>query len=177
MTKSGLKKKSLKNKSLKKKTRAGARKKRRLYFMVTSLVVLGLAVGLVLNALKDNIRLFYDPTEIVEKGIEPGRDFRLGGLVAMDSFKSEVSDGHTVNKFTITDGNDSVPVIYQGLLPDLFREGQGVVAEGVMNKAGVFVASEVLAKHDENYMPKEVVDSLKKRGQWKEYTKKRDSGS
>ncbi|MCF8473329.1 MAG: cytochrome c maturation protein CcmE [Emcibacter sp.] len=153
---------------LNKGLKAGARKKRRLYLLVTSLLVLGLAIVLVLNALEDNIRLFLDPTEIVEKGIKPGQQFRLGGLVENDSFESHHEGNIMVNKFVITDGNESLPVVYEGLLPDLFREGQGVVAEGHMNEAGIFVASEVLAKHDENYMPKEVIDSLKKRGQWQE---------
>ncbi|MCF6197302.1 MAG: cytochrome c maturation protein CcmE [Emcibacter sp.] len=147
-------------------TKAGMRKKRRLYLMLTSIAVLGLAVLLVLSALEDSIRLFYDPTEIVEKGIKPGQDFRLGGLVATDSLERHEIKGAMVNKFTVTDGNETVDVTYVGLLPDLFREGQGVVAEGSMNSAGVFVATEVLAKHDENYMPKEVIDSLKKRGEW-----------
>lgn len=147
--------------------KSGARKKRRLYLLLTSFVVLGLAVVLVLNALEDSIRLFYDPTEIAEKGIKPGQDFRLGGLVEDGSFLSQEKDGILVNHFTVTDGNETVGVLYEGLLPDLFREGQGVVAEGAMNGAGVFVATEVLAKHDENYMPAEVIDSLKKRGEWK----------
>ncbi len=145
---------------------AGARKKRRLYLLLTSLAVFGLAVLLVLNALEDSIRLFYDPTEIVEKAIKPGQDFRLGGLVEADSFHSQEKDGELINHFRVTDGNETVAVTFKGLLPDLFREGQGIVAEGAMNGAGVFVATEVLAKHDENYMPKEVVDSLKKRGEW-----------
>ncbi len=150
----------------KKGLKAGARKKRRMYLLLTSLAVLGLAVMLVLSALEDSIRLFYDPTEIAEKGIKPGQNFRLGGLVENDSFEAQETGGILVNKFTVTDGNETVAVIYEGLLPDLFREGQGVVAEGAMNGTGVFVATEVLAKHDENYMPKEVIDSLKKRGEW-----------
>jgi len=145
---------------------AGARKRRRLYLLLTSLAVLGLALVLVLNALEDNIRLFYDPTEVVEKNIRVGQSFRLGGLVEGGSYRKREKAGGLVNEFIITDGNKTVPVIYEGLLPDLFREGQGVVAEGALNEAGVFMASEVLAKHDENYMPKEVIDSLKKRGQW-----------
>ncbi|MBL4613002.1 MAG: cytochrome c maturation protein CcmE [Emcibacter sp.] len=148
--------------------KAGMRKKRRLYLMLTSAAVLGLAVLLVLNALEDSIRLFYDPTEVTEKSIQPGQNFRLGGLVEDGSFESMESGGILVNKFIITDGNETVSVIYEGLLPDLFREGQGVVAEGSMNAAGFFVATEVLAKHDENYMPKDVIDSLKKRGTWQE---------
>ncbi|PCI32906.1 MAG: cytochrome c maturation protein CcmE [Alphaproteobacteria bacterium] len=146
--------------------KAGARKKRRLYLMLTSLAVLGLAVVLVLSALEDNIRLFYDPTEIAEKDIKPGQNFRLGGLVVDDSVERLEDNGILINKFDITDGNETVSVVFEGLLPDLFREGQGVVTEGALNTSGVFVATEVLAKHDENYMPKEVIDSLKKRGEW-----------
>lgn len=146
--------------------KAGARKKRRMYLLLTSVAVLGLAMMLVLNALEDSIRLFYDPTEIVEKDIKPGQNFRLGGLVETDSYHSTEVSGILINKFKVTDGNETVAVTYKGLLPDLFREGQGVVAEGAMDNAGVFVATEVLAKHDENYMPKEVIDSLKKRGEW-----------
>ncbi len=149
---------------------AGARKKRRLYLLLTSLAVFGLAVLLVLNALEDSIRLFHDPTEIVEKAIKPGQNFRLGGLVENDSFNSQEKDGILINHFRVTDGNETVAVTFEGLLPDLFREGQGIVAEGAMNGAGVFVATEVLAKHDENYMPREVVDSLKKRGEWQRET-------
>lgn len=148
------------------------RKKRRLYFLLTSITILGLAVLLVLSALEDSIILFYDPTEIVEKNISPGQNFRLGGLVEEDSFESKEAAGILLNHFIVTDGNESVAVTYEGLLPDLFREGQGIVAEGSMNDAGVFIASEVLAKHDETYMPKEVVDSLKKRGEWQRKTTK-----
>ena len=161
----------------KKGLKAGARKKRRMYLLLTSLAVLGLAVLLVLSALEDSIRLFYDPTEIAEKGIKPGQNFRLGGLVEDDSFVSLETGGILINKFIVTDGNETVDVIYEGLLPDLFREGQGVVAEGSMNGAGVFVATEVLAKHDENYMPKEVIDSLKKRGEWQRMQSKEDEAS
>lgn len=150
----------------KKGLKAGGRKKRRMYLLLTSLTILGLAVMLVLSALEDSIRLFYDPTEIVEKGVLPGQNFRLGGLVVNESFEALETDGILINKFIVTDGNESVAVIFEGLLPDLFREGQGIVAEGTMNEAGVFVAAVVLAKHDENYMPKEVIDSLKKRGEW-----------
>jgi len=146
--------------------KSNARKRRRLYLLLTSLAVLGLALVLVLNALEDSIRLFYDPTEVTEKNIRVGQSFRLGGLVEGGSYHKQEKAGILINKFAITDGNETVSVVYEGLLPDLFREGQGVVAEGKMNEAGVFMASEVLAKHDENYMPKEVIDSLKKRGQW-----------
>lgn len=163
MTKTGLK--------------AGARKKRRMYLLLTSLAVLGLAVVLVLSALEDSIRLFYDPTEVAEKDIKPGQNFRLGGLVVDGSFESVETGGILVNKFTITDGNETIAVIFKGLLPDLFREGQGVVTEGAMNGGGVFVATEVLAKHDENYMPKEVIDSLKKRGEWQRTQTRKDGAS
>lgn len=147
---------------------AGGRKKRRLYLLLSSLVVLSLAVMLVLNALEDNIRLFYDPTEVVEKSIRPGKNFRLGGLVEDGSFSKVENSGLLINTFTVTDGNASIRVRFEGLLPDLFREGQGVVAEGQLDSSGAFIASEVLAKHDENYMPKEITDSLKKRGTWKD---------
>ncbi|MCK5425615.1 MAG: cytochrome c maturation protein CcmE [Emcibacter sp.] len=157
--------------------KAGARKKRRMYLLLTSLAVLGLAVVLVLSALEDSIRLFYDPTEIVEKGIKPGQNFRLGGLVAEDSYEAQEIHDILVNKFDVTDGNETVSVVYKGLLPDLFREGQGVVAEGSMNEKGYFLATEVLAKHDENYMPKEVIDSLKKRGEWQRTQTDKDGAS
>jgi len=150
--------------------KAGARKKRRFYLMLTSLAILALALTLVLSALEDSISLFYDPTEVKEKQIKPGQSFRLGGLVEEDSFSQSEQDGIMISQFSITDGNESIMVRYEGLLPDLFREGQGVVTEGAMNTEGLFVASNVLAKHDETYMPKEVVDSLKKRGQWQKDT-------
>ncbi|PHZ84516.1 cytochrome c maturation protein CcmE [Paremcibacter congregatus] len=155
--------------------KAGARKKRRLYLLLTSLAVLGLAVVLVLNALEDNIRLFYDPTEVMERHIAPGKTFRLGGLVEDGSYAQEEKDGLLINLFTVTDGNESIKVRYEGLLPDLFREGQGVVAEGKLNAEGIFISTEVLAKHDEKYMPKEVTDSLKKRGTWQDYKDQEDA--
>lgn len=146
-------------------SRAGKRKKKRLYLILTSLSVLALAVGLVLSALEDSISLYLDPTELLERNIPSGQHVRLGGLVAEDSFYKD-ADGLTYH-FDITDGAQSVTVTYKGLLPDLFREGQGVVVEGQTSETGYFNASEVLAKHDENYMPKEVVESLKKRGMFK----------
>ncbi|WP_339863062.1 cytochrome c maturation protein CcmE [Paremcibacter congregatus] len=155
--------------------KAGARKKRRLYLLLTSLAVLGLAVVLVLNALEDNIRLFYDPTEVRERHIAPGKTFRLGGLVEDGSYAREEKDGLLINLFTVTDGNESIKVRYEGLLPDLFREGQGVVAEGKLSAEGIFISTEVLAKHDEKYMPKEVTDSLKKRGTWQDYKDQEDA--
>ncbi len=147
-------------------TRAGKRKKKRFYLVLTSLTVLALAVGLVLSALEDSISLYLDPTDLIERNIPQGQHVRLGGLVAEDSF-TKADDGLTYH-FDITDGANTVTVVYKGALPDLFREGQGVVVEGAQGDAGIFIASEVLAKHDENYMPKEVIDSLKKRGLYKQ---------
>jgi cytochrome c-type biogenesis protein CcmE len=139
------------------------RKQRRLYFVVLGLLALGTAVALVLNALGDSMVYFYSPSDLQSKqGQISGRRLRVGGLVETGSV---MKAGATV-KFRITDNTFTVPATYTGILPDLFREGQGVVAEGKMGPDGVFVASEVLAKHDEKYMPKEVADALKKSGQW-----------
>ncbi len=147
-------------------TRAGKRKKKRLYLVLTTMTILVLAVGLVLTALEDSISLFLDPSELKERNIADGQHIRLGGLVVEDSFVKD-SDGLTYY-FDVTDGAETVSVTYKGSLPDLFREGQGVVLEGKTNSKGPFNASEVLAKHDENYMPKEVMDSLKKRGVYRD---------
>ncbi len=138
-------------------------KRRRLWLVIVGMVTLGIATGLVLFAFQDSLLFFYSPTDVVEKGVPPDRRFRLGGLVEE---KSVVRDGVTVT-FRITDLNEVIPVRFTGMLPDLFREGQGVVAEGKLDGDGVFVASSVLAKHDENYMPPEVADALMKSEQWK----------
>jgi cytochrome c-type biogenesis protein CcmE len=119
----------------------------------------------VLGALKDSIVFFNSPTDVVEKHVVPGARIRLGGLVAPGSVQR--SDSLSI-RFEVTDGSHGIPVTFQGILPDLFREGQGVVAEGALDGAGVFKADNVLAKHDENYMPKEVADALKKQGHWKD---------
>ena len=140
------------------------RKQRRLVLIGSSLGVLALAAVLVLSALKDSIVFFNSPTDVVEKQIAPGSRIRLGGLVKEGTLKR--GDNLQVS-FEVTDGNKSVPVSYTGILPDLFREGQGVVTEGTLNTAGTFKADSVLAKHDETYMPKEVADALKKHGHWK----------
>ncbi len=140
------------------------RKRRRLLVVVFALVALGASAGLVSMALKDNLSFFFSPTALVEKPMQAGRRFRLGGLVQDESIKRE-SDGLTIS-FIVTDGANTVAVRYTGLLPDLFREGQGVVAAGSLNEKGVFVATEVLAKHDENYMPPEVAEALKKADLW-----------
>src|SRR6266576_1711136 len=128
------------------------------------------APPLVLNALKDSIVFFNSPTEVAEKNIKPGTRLRIGGLVKEGSVSR--GDGLAV-RFAVTDGKRTVPVAYQGMLPDLFREGQGVVAEGALDPSGTFRADSVLAKHDETYMPKDVAEALKKQGHWKDdYEKK-----
>lgn len=139
------------------------RKQRRLTLIAAALAVLGVALGLVLFAMRDNIVFFYSPTDLETKTVAPGTRLRLGGLVAEGSV--EKGEGQNVT-FAVTDMNRSITVRYTGLLPDLFREGQGVVTEGVLESAGLFRADSVLAKHDENYMPREVADSLKEQGLW-----------
>jgi cytochrome c-type biogenesis protein CcmE len=139
-------------------------KRRRLWLLVGSLGVLCVAAALVLSALNDNIVFFYSPSQLAEKKIAPDRRFRLGGLVEQGSVKKEGAEV----RFKVTDLKQSVSVVYRGLLPDLFREGQGVIAEGSLGADGVFAAREVLAKHDENYMPAEVAKALKESGRWQE---------
>lgn len=126
--------------------------------------MLGIAAALVLNALRDSILFFSTPSMVVEKNIQPGQRFRLGGIVESGSL---VRGEQLQVRFKVTDGNAALPVTYTGILPDLFREGQGVISEGAIDTAGVFKADTVLAKHDENYMPKDVADALKKQGHWK----------
>ncbi len=138
------------------------RKHKRLTFVVIALVLLGAAAALILTAFEDNIVFFYSPTDLIEKKIADGRHIRLGGLVEEGSVKKT---GGAVTLFRVTDLTTAVAVSFTGLLPDLFREGQGVIAEGRL-KDGVFMASDVLAKHDETYMPPEVAEALKKSGQW-----------
>ena len=140
------------------------RKQKRLGLILSGLAVLGVASGLVLYALSDSIVFFFTPAEAVARHIGEGTRFRLGGLVAQGSVKR---DGTKV-EFIVTDTEKSIPVAYEGHLPDLFREGQGVVAEGKFDGRGMFIADTVLAKHDENYMPKEVADALKEKGVWQE---------
>lgn len=139
------------------------RKQRRLMLIAAAGAVLCLAAGLVLVAMRDTIVFFHGPTEIVEKGLQPGTRMRLGGLVETGSV--ERGPGQRVS-FAVTDGKTTIRVGYEGLLPDLFREGQGVVTEGVLEGTGRFRADSVLAKHDETYMPREVADALKKQGHW-----------
>jgi cytochrome c-type biogenesis protein CcmE len=131
----------------------------------TSLSVLAFAAALVLSAMRDSIVFFTSPTDVVEKQNKPGARLRIGGLVKPGS----VARGdNLLVRFAITDGKTDISVHYQGIVPDLFREGQGVVAEGRLGTGGVFQADSVLAKHDETYMPKEVADALKAKGVWKE---------
>jgi cytochrome c-type biogenesis protein CcmE len=132
------------------------RKQRRLTLIGGGLAVLAVAVALMLNAFRDSIVFFNSPTDVVEKHVEPGTRIRLGGLV---------KDGSLVRGNNL---NVRFEVTYTGVLPDLFREGQGVVAEGALDGGGVFNADTILAKHDETYMPKEVADALKKSGHWKD---------
>jgi cytochrome c-type biogenesis protein CcmE len=139
------------------------RKQKRLSLIAGLAVVLGLATTLVLSALRDQIVFFYSPTEIHTKAVAAGKPIRIGGLVKEGTWKKEGQN----NTFILTDGKTDASVTYVGILPDLFREGQGIVAEGSLTDAGSFTASNVLAKHDENYIPKEVVDELKARGEWR----------
>ena len=141
------------------------RKQRRLTIIGGSLAVLALAAALVLNAMRDSIVFFSTPSMVAEKHIQPGKRFRLGGLVQPGSL---VHGENLAVTFQVADSIASLPVSYKGILPDLFREGQGVVAEGALDASGVFKADTVLAKHDENYMPKDVADALKKQGHWKD---------
>ena len=141
------------------------RKHKRLTFVAVGLVLLGVAAGLALNAFRDNIVFFRSPTDVALGKVKIDRRVRLGGLVEQGSVQKEAD---AVVKFRITDGAHAVNVTYKGILPDLFREGQGVVTEGKLSPAGGFVADEVLAKHDEKYMPPEVAAALKKAGRWKE---------
>ena len=141
-----------------------APKRQRLYLVIGGLALLGVAAALVLLAFEDSLVFFYSPSEVIAQDVPSDRRFRLGGLVEEDSV---VREGVTT-RFRVTDLAHTIPVSFEGLLPDLFREGQGVVAEGMLDRNGVFVAAEVLAKHDEAYMPPEVADALKKAGRWRE---------
>ena len=142
------------------------RKQRRLIFVLAGLVLLAGAAAIVLDVLSDNLVFFYSPTDLATKDVPTGRRLRIGGLVA-DGSVHKAADGKSVT-FDVTDKAHQVMVTYTGALPDLFREGQGVVVEGVRESNGNIVASSVLAKHDERYMPPEVVDALKRAGRWKE---------
>ena len=139
-------------------------KPRRQRMLTVGLVIAGvsLAVGLALQAFEENLLFFYSPTQTLAGEPPDGRKFRLGGLVASGSLERE--PGELAVRFLVTDNQNAIPVTYVGVLPDLFREGQGVIAHGTLLSDGSFVAEEVLAKHDENYMPPEVADMLAEQG-------------
>lgn len=138
----------------------GLKKRRRIQLIVLGAVMLAVATGLVGYAMRDGIEFFRSPSQFAEQPVQDGRRFRLGGLVEEGSV---VRGAGAEIRFAVTDGGASIPVVFTGVLPDLFREGQGVIAAGEMER-GTFVANEVLARHDESYMPKEVADALKEQG-------------
>jgi cytochrome c-type biogenesis protein CcmE len=135
-------------------------RQKRFGFIGLGLVVLGVATALVLNAFQSNLVFFFTPTQVANGEVPKGRSFRIGGMVEDGSLQRE-GDGLTVH-FVVTDTAKRVPVTYKGILPDLFKEGKGAVAQGQLVADGTFVASEVLAKHDENYMPPEAAEALAK---------------
>jgi cytochrome c-type biogenesis protein CcmE len=146
---------------------------KRLAFIVVGLAGLAVAIGLIANAFNQNLVFFFSPSDIQANQAPINHDFRLGGLVEEGSLRRE-NDGLTVH-FVVTDNANTIPVTFTGILPDLFREGQGVVAQGKLNENGVFMAKEVLAKHDETYMPPEVQDALDKAKQSASATVVKDS--
>ena len=139
------------------------RKTQRLYFILLGGLAVATGIALVLTAFEDSIVFFYSPSDLSQQTINPGQRIRIGGLVEAGSV---IKDGDTVT-FKVTDTAETLSISYRGILPDLFREGQGIVAEGALLASGVFQASDVLAKHDENYMPPEVADALKAAGEWR----------
>ena len=139
-------------------------KNKRLSLIVATLTALAASVALILVAFEDNVVFFYSPSDLLKKRPSPTQKLRIGGLVKKDSIRRE--PGVTEVSFEVTDLNNSVPVVFNGILPDLFREEQGVVAEGRYREQ-LFYATQILAKHDEQYMPPEVAESLKKSGKWK----------
>ena len=140
-------------------------KYKRLNTLIIFMMAIASTIFFVLKALEEKIVFFYSPTEILNKDIRFNDMIRVGGLVVDNSIVYD-SDGLEVF-FTITDKKNSLNVSYKGMLPDLFREGQGVVAEGKLNVQKIFIASKIFAKHDENYLPPEIADAIKKEGQWK----------
>jgi cytochrome c-type biogenesis protein CcmE len=143
------------------------RKHRRLVVVLACMAGVGSAAALTLNAFSSNLVFFMTPADLAEKTPPPGQTIRLGGMVEAGSVHRTTVDGSPEADFRVTDGKSAVSVSYVGILPDLFREGQGVVALGSLQPDHSFRAQEVLAKHDETYMPKDVADALKKRGYWK----------
>jgi cytochrome c-type biogenesis protein CcmE len=149
------------------------RKRRRLFVVLLGMATLGVAAALVLLAFEDNLVFFYSPSDVAERQIKPGQRIRVGGLVEADSLAR--TPGSAEISFAVTDTQRSLKIVYTGILPDLFREGQGIVAEGVLRPDGVFAAGTVLAKHDETYMPPEVADSLKRAGVWQHKGSEQDA--
>ena len=143
--------------------KAMTRKQKRLSLIAAAGAVLAIAAGLILFALSDKIVFFYTPSDMTKQGIAAGTRVRIGGLIEMGSVKRDAAMNV---EFRVTDTEKALTVNYKGLLPDLFREGQGVVVEGVFQGGNMVLADTVLAKHDENYMPKDVADALKKQGVW-----------
>ena len=137
------------------------RKQKRLTMILGGLAIIGVAVGIILFALSGTITFFHTPSDLAETGVKPGQRIRLGGMVEAESVKKTAG---TIITFNVTDQIKTITVSYNGILPDLFREGQGVVTEGMLQTDGTFVADTVLAKHDENYMPRELAESLKEKG-------------
>lgn len=138
------------------------KRKKILFTIIFTVIGVGIATGLALKAFQENLLYFYSPTAISDGEAPSNRNFRVGGLVLAGSV---VRNSNNLNvSFTLTDTMNTVEVIYDGILPDLFREGQGIVANGATNNEGVFIANEVLAKHDENYMPPEVAEALERAG-------------
>lgn len=144
-----------------------SRKRRRIWIIALCALGLGSATALTLTAFRDNLVFFFSPSDVLATTPPAGRAFRLGGLVEAGSVIREGEQhGRPIVRFRVTDGAHAIPVVYAGVLPDLFREGQGVVTQGVLGPDGVFQAREVLARHDETYMPPEVADALKRAGHW-----------
>ena len=137
------------------------RKQKRLTMILGGLAIIGLAVGIILYALSGTITFFHTPSDLAETGVKPGQRIRLGGMIEAESVKKSAG---TITTFNVTDQIKTITVSYNGILPDLFREGQGVVTEGMLQTDGTFMADTVLAKHDENYMPRELAESLKEKG-------------
>jgi len=136
------------------------RRHKRITFICVSLAALGLSAWLVLGAFRNNLVFFFSPTQVAAKEAPVNKTFRIGGLVENGTLKKD-PDGLTV-RFTVTDTANSIPVVYKGILPDLFKEGRGCVAQGRINSSGVFYADQIMAKHDENYMPPEAAQALDK---------------
>ena len=145
------------------KVDAMTRKQRRAFFIAVGLAILAFATALVLYAMRDNLSLFVTPSQISERNIAPGQRIRLGGLVEQGSLRHT---GTASYAFTVTDLKKQIEVHYTGILPDLFREGQGVVTEGRLTGNNILAADTVFAKHDEKYMPREIADALKQSGEW-----------